>query len=48
MARILAGLLLGLLVLGGCTEQAKDKIGQCEPGVGGLSQTLAPVPQQGC
>ncbi len=48
MARIFTGLALALALLGGCSEQAKDRIGQCEPGVGALSQTLTAVPQKGC
>ena len=48
MARIFAGAALALVLLGGCSGQPKDGIGQCEPGVGALSQTLTAVPQKGC
>jgi hypothetical protein len=43
----LVGLVAGisLAVLAGCSQQ---KVGQCEPGVGGLSRTTSAVPMPGC
>lgn len=38
-------LLAAVLAVAACADQGKPAVGQCEPGVNGLSQTLSPVPK---